>query len=278
MPLFAQILFGLIILYLLLTATVYLFQRRLMYHPHQHVNTPHRDKSPELEQVTLKTNDGEQLVSYYKAPEIMETGELYPTILYLHGNTGPAGDAAHKLIAAANAGYGVLLLEYRGYGPNQGRPTEKGLIADAEAAVHFIHMKQGKQARVVYYGMSMGTGVANGLAERRQPSAMILECGFTSMTDAAKVHYPMLPIRFMIKDTFNSIKRISSLKAPLLVLHGEKDKTVPVEQGKAMFKAAPVKDKTLRLYPEGGHTNLHDFGAADDIVEWLNALYRPKKS
>lgn len=270
MLLFMQIIFGLIVLYLLLTAAVYVFQRKMMYNPHRHVNTPHRDLSPRLDEVTLQTNDGLKLVSYYKAPKTTETGESYPTILYLHGNTGPASDAAHKLIPIVEAGYGVLLLEYRGYGPNPGYPSEKGLIADAEAGLHFIHMKQGKQAKVYYYGMSMGTGVANGLAERRPPAGLIQECGFTSMTNAAKVHYPMFPVRFLVKDSFDSERRIASLQAPLLVLHGEKDRTVPVEQGKKIFETAGAKDKTLKLYPEGAHTNLYDFGASDDIVKWLN--------
>ena len=191
----------------------------------------------------------------------------------MHGNTGPAGDAAHKLIPIVDAGYGVLLLEYRGFGPNPGKPTEKGLIADAEAGLHFIHLKQGKKAKVIYYGMSMGTGVANGLAEKRPPAGLILECGFTSMTDAARYHYFMFPVKYMIKDTFESKRRIQTLQAPLLVLHGQKDGSVPVEQGKEMFETAPVQDKTLKLYPDAAHVNLYDFGSSDDIVKWLNARY-----
>lgn len=262
---------GLIVSYLVLTAFVYVFQRKLMYNPHHHVNTPHRDMSPRLETVGLKTADGLELVSYYKAPRKTPAGELYPTVLYMHGNTGPAGDAAHKLIPIVEAGYGVLLLEYRGYGPNPGSPSEKGMIADAEAGLHFIHLRQGREAKVYYYGMSIGTGVANGLAEKRPPAGMIQECGFTSMIDAAKVHYPMFPIRYILKDTYDSLRRMEKLESPLLVLHGEKDRTVPVEQGKRIFETAKMPDKTLKLYPDGAHTNLYDFGASDDVVKWLDA-------
>lgn len=274
MPILMQIIIGLVLLYVLACAAIFVFQRKLMYHPQFHVNTPHRHKTPELETVKLQTKDGLELVSYYKAPKTKPDGEPYPTILYLHGNTGPAGDAAHKLIPIVDAGYGVLLLEYRGFGPNPGKPTETGLIADAEAGLNFIHSKQGKSAKVVYYGMSMGTGVANGLAERHRPAGLILECGFTSMTDAASHHYFMFPVRFMIKDTFDSKRRIQSLQSPLLVLHGEKDGTVPVDQGKEMFETAPVQDKTLRLYPDASHVNLYDFGASDEIVNWLNDRFQ----
>lgn len=278
MPLYIQIILGLTGIYLLLTATIYVFQRRLMYNPNMHVNTPHRDKSPELEKVTIQTKDGLKLISYYKAPKTTEDGELYPTVLYMHGNTGPATDAAHKLIPVAEAGYGILLLEYRGYGSNAGKPTEKGLIADAEAALHHIHLKQGKQAKVIYYGMSMGTGVANGLAEIRPPAGLIQECGFTSMADAAQIHYPIFPVKHLVKDSFDSEKRISSLNSPLLVLHGEKDRTVPVEQGKKIFETASSTDKTLKLYPQAGHVNLYDFGASEDIVSWLNERFVSKRT
>jgi len=277
MPLFLQIIFGLIGLYLLITAVVYVFQRRLMYNPDMHVNTPHRDKTPQLEKVFLKTNDGLELVSYYKEPKKTKKGTLYPTVLYMHGNTGPAEDAAHKLIPIVDAGYGVLLLEYRGYGGNPGKPTEKGLIADAEAALHFIHMKQGKNAKIFYYGMSLGTGVANGLAERRAPAGLIQECGFTSMTEAAKVHYPLFPVKYIIKDTFASQRRIANLQSPILILHGEKDRTVPIEQGKTMFETAATSDKTLKIYPEGAHINLYDFGASDDVVKWLETHWQTEE-
>ena len=277
MLLLLKIFFVLFLLYCSAVIGVYAFQRRLMYHPHQHVNTPHRDKSPDLEKVTLTTSDGLTLESYYKAPRVSESGKVYPTVLYFHGNTGPAGDAAHKLIPVADAGYGVLLTEYRGYGPNAGNPSEQGLITDAQAALEFVRSKQGGDAPVVYYGMSMGTGVAHGLAERHSPAGLILECGFTSMTDAAKIHYPWFPVRYLIKDTFDSKRRIASLTAPVLFLHGQMDGTVPVEQGKAMYETAPVQDKTLKLYPEGRHTNLYDFGASDDVVQWLNDRFPIEK-
>ena len=268
-----QMILGLILLYALAILGVYLLQRKLMYNPFVHVNTPHRDQSPDLEKITLQTNDGLKLFSYYRAPQKKANGDLYPTILYLHGNTGPAQDAAHKLIPIAQAGYGILLLEYRGFGENEGSPSEKGLIADAEAGLHFIHLRQGKNAKVIYYGMSMGTGVANGLAEKRPPAGLILECGFTSMTDAARHHYFMFPVKYMIKDTFDSRRRIANLQVPLLVLHGKNDKTVPVEQGKEIFETAKVQDKTLKLYAQGGHINLYDFGASEDIVKWLNERF-----
>lgn len=274
MPLILKFLSGLFLLWLAAAMVLFFFQRKLMYNPNTPVRTPHRFERPDLETVVFKTGDGIDLTSFFSAPKAGANGEPLPTVLYLHGNTGTAGDAAHKLIPIVNAGYGVLLLEYRGFGGNKGEPDEKGLIADALAGVRYIRDRLGENARVVYYGMSMGTGVANGLAAVLSPDALVLECGFTSMTDAAQIHYPLFPLRLMIKDSFKSKKRIASLTAPVLFLHGEKDSTVPVEQGKEMFDAAPVSDKTLKLYPDGHHVDLYDFGASDDVVSWLDKRFK----
>lgn len=274
MPLILKFLSGLFLLWLTAAVALFLFQRKLMYNPNTPVRTPHRFERPDLEKVVVKTDGGPELTSFFAAPKKDKDGDLLPTVLYLHGNTGTAGDAAHKLIPIVNAGYGVLLLEYRGFGGNGGKPDERGLIADALAGARYIRDRLGENARVVYYGMSMGTGVANGLAAVLPPDALVLECGFTSMTDAAQVHYPLFPLRLMIKDSFDSKRRIASLTAPVLFLHGEKDSTVPVEQGRAMFDAAPVSDKTLKLYPDGHHVDLYDFGASDDVVSWLDGHFK----
>ena len=274
MPLILKFLSGLFLLWLAAAMVLFFFQRKLMYNPNTPVRTPHRFERPDLETVVFKTGDGIDLTSFFSAPKAGANGEPLPTVLYLHGNTGTAGDAAHKLIPIVNAGYGALLLEYRGFGGNKGKPDEKGLIADALAGVRYIRDRLGENARVVYYGMSMGTGVANGLAAVLSPDALVLECGFTSMTDAAQIHYPLFPLRLMITDSFKSKKRIASLTAPVLFLHGEKDSTVPVEQGKEMFDAAPVSDKTLKLYPDGHHVDLYDFGASDDVVSWLDKRFK----
>ncbi|MGN0903870.1 MAG: alpha/beta hydrolase [Alphaproteobacteria bacterium] len=269
MPFAIRLLLIFAAVYGLLLIGMFLFQRRLMYIPHKRLVSPHMDQSPVLEKVTLRTADGLSLKSWYAAPGKTKDGRLFPTILYLHGNTGIAADAAHKLIPMADAGFGIMLVEYRGYDGNPGKPTEVGLILDADAALHFIREKQGNNARVIYYGMSMGTGVANGLAVKVPPAAFIQEAGFTSFLDAGRQWYWFLPLSFLMKDTFQSRERIRSLKAPLLILHGEKDRTVHVSQAREMFKAAGTYDKEIKLYPEGRHTNLYDFGASDDILEWL---------
>lgn len=263
----------LIFVYVLIVSAAYIFQRKLIYFPHPYIGHEILRKLPSLEKITLETSDGLKLFSYYKAPKMNDKGRTFPTILFMHGNADTAENAIYRLAPMMNAGYGVLALEYRGYSGNEGKPTEKGLIRDAEAAVDFIRQRQGEDASVIYYGMSLGTGVANGLAVKIPPVAMIQECGFSSLVDTARYHYGFLPVNLLIKDKYLSKKRIKSLKAPLFILHGEKDGVIPVKQGISIFEAACSTDKQIKLYPEGHHHDLYNYGAAVDILNWLDQKF-----
>ncbi|HBO58326.1 MAG TPA: hypothetical protein DD624_00220 [Alphaproteobacteria bacterium] len=262
-----KIVLGAAVLYGFALLWVAVNQRKLMYHPETRLYTPHQNEAFAHEIVELHTADGLTLKAAYKAPE---NGK--PTVIYFHGNTGIVADAMHKLVPLVNAGYGVLMPEYRGFGGNAGAPSEQGLIQDAEAALRFVREKT-PDSPVVYYGMSMGTGVANALAEKFPPAALVQECGFTSMTAAAQHRYWFLPVKLLIKDTYNSQKRIASLTAPLLILHGAKDKTVPVSHAYKILQAAKSSSKTIKIYPDGHHIDLHDFGAGGDVLNWLNGLF-----
>ena len=173
------------------------------------------------------------------------------------------------MIPFAKAGFGVFMTEYRGYGGNEGAPSEKGLIADAVASRDFLVKTLGQNAPLVYHGMSMGTGVANGLAELFPPAALIQEAGFTTFCDAGKEQYPYLPVALLMKDRFDTLSRIRKLTAPLLVLHGQLDATVPVKQAEKVFDAAKSADKKIIVYPQGHHVDLYDFGASTDAAAWL---------
>ena len=244
----------------------FIFQRNFAFHPGTRQITPRVNETYPALPVTVKTSDGLSLRALYKAPE---NGK--PTVIYFHGNTGIIEDAMYKTKKIAEAGYGVFLAEYRGYGGNTGKPTEKGLTRDALAAADFVRA-QGTET-IVYYGMSMGTGVANALAEIRPPAALIQECGFTSMAAAGQSRYPFLPVGMLMKDRFDNEKRMKKLSVPVLFLHGEKDATVPVGQMHRNSRIVASKDVTVRLYPDGHHIDLHEYGAADDVLRWLNERF-----
>ncbi|MCQ2966519.1 MAG: alpha/beta hydrolase [Alphaproteobacteria bacterium] len=262
---------SLVCLYIFVILFFWIFQNKFMFCPKTRLITGHQDELFDYQEVSLRTGDKLNLQAYYHAPEDNEK----PVIIFFHGNTGTAFDSMHKMIPLVNAGYGILMPEYRGYGKNKGEPSEQGFLLDGMAAVSFVRDQMGEKAKIIYFGHSMGTGVANMLAEEIPPAGLILEGGFTSMTDAAKSAYPFLPIKLFIKNKFNSIKMISKLTAPLLILHGEQDKTIPFAQALEMQNAAiHSTNKTLKSYPTGHHNDLYDLNYGNDIVAWLKETYK----
>jgi uncharacterized protein len=168
----------------------------------------------------------------------------------------------------ANADLGVLMPGYRGYGGNGGRPTEAGLYADAAAAMDFL-AKEGIAAdRIVLYGESLGTGVATHLASRHQVGALVLEAPYTSITAMAMSQFFFMPVSLMLQDRFDSLSRIAQVKAPILIMQGERDRVVPPELGRELFAAAP-EPKELWSAPEGGHEDLYSYGAPATVLDFI---------
>lgn len=161
-----------------------------------------------------------------------------PVILYLHGNGGHAGHREPALRPFAAAGYGVVLAEYRGYGANPGLPTESGLIADARAQADWASARW-PGAPLVIWGESVGTGVAVALASERQVAGVLLDAPFTSVRQLAADAFRWAPVGLLLRHPFDSLTRLPGVRAPVFVLHGERDGIVPVAHGRQMLAAAP---------------------------------------
>ena len=197
-------------------------------------------------------------------------------MLFCHGNGGNVGDRVAHASVLSSAGFDVLLFDYRGYGNSSGRPSEEGTYRDARAARHALLGQSGVDAsRILYLGESLGGAVALSLALESPPRGLLLQSTFTSVRDVAQAHYPFIP-RFAVPDAYPSLRRIADLKAPLLVLHGEDDETVPLAHGRALFEAAKVS-KEMRSFPGQGHNDIvvlagEDY--ADACVSWVERLDR----
>jgi hypothetical protein len=194
-----------------------------------------------------------------------------PVIVYFHGNGGHIGYRAERLLRFAREGYGVLMAEYRGYGGNPGIPSEAGFYADGRAALAFLDREGVATNRLVLYGESLGSGVAVELATQHKIGALILEAPFTSVAEVAQCHFRYVPASRMIIDRFDSLSRIGRLEAPLLVLHGERDRVVPVRFGRALLDAAP-EPREGWFAPEGGHEDLARYGSLDVVVAFVERL------
>lgn len=225
-------------LYGSLVGALYLFQRDLLFLPDTSRPSLSRATVPGLVEVELQTAD-RLMLRAWSVPA--KAGR--PTLLYVHGNGGNIGHRAERAGLLAAPGNGVLLVEYRGYGGNPGRPSEEGFHADAEAGLAFLVGNGVAPSQTILYGESLGSAVAVRLAAesaaRGSPVAgLILESPFTSIAEVAQHHYPYVPARHLVKDRFDAASRIEMVKAPLFVMHGEQDRVVPFRFGRALYEAA----------------------------------------
>jgi len=186
------------------------------------------------------------------------------TWLWFHGNAGNISDRLENLrLLHDELGVNVFIFDYRGYGRSEGSPSEQGTYRDAEAALAYALSRPDVDAeRIVYFGRSLGSAVAVELATRRPPFALILESPFTSMADLARQHYRFLPATGLIRTKYDSLSKIGSVRAPLLVLHGDQDDIVPFEAGKRLFEAAsePKRFYTIR---GAGHNDTYVAGGRE---------------
>ena len=231
------------------------FQRSLTYFPDRTRPTPADSGVPELSPVTLETEDGLSLLAWHAPPRVSGA----PSLAYFHGNAGHIGMRGFKVRAYLNAGLGVLLTTYRGYSGNPGRPTEDGLYADGRAARAFLRTHGAGDDCQILYGESLGTGVAVHLAREAAPGALVLEAPFSSVVDIARGRFPLLPVRPLIVDRFDSTAKIGKVAAPILIVHGERDRTIPVRLARKLFKRAREPKEGVFI-PEADHADLVDFG------------------
>ncbi len=253
----------------------WLFQRSLIYFPLAGELPPVEAVLPSSEAVTFVTDDGLSLHGWFVPPlPRPRGGQAAYAVLVFNGNAGNREMRVPLAEALADAGMAVLLFDYRGYGGNPGRPSERGLVADARAAVEYLARRQDVDpTRIVYFGESLGAAVAVALADERPPAALILRSPFTSLVDMAGVHYPFLPAGLLLKDRFSSIEKVGRLTSPLLVIVGENDSVVPVEQSRRLYETATATARFVQI--DGADHNdyvlLAGEGFIDAILKFLKA-------
>jgi len=230
---FIIILLFFLLSYFFIVILVYTFQRNLLYHPSEN-NYYGDDLLVSVERVKIKTQDNIELLSWYHNKDINN----YKTILFFHGNAGSLENRIHKINHFKNMNVNFLLVAWRGFSGNKGQPTEEGLYEDARSAVSWLKSKGVLEKNIVLYGESLGTGVATEIAQDNNFAGIILESPFTSMIEAGKNVYPYLPVKLLLKDKYESYKKIKKIKIPILIMHGEVDNIVPFYMGKKMYELA----------------------------------------
>ena len=194
-----------------------------------------------------------------------------PIVLLCHGNGGNMSHRLEKLKLLRQAGAGVMMFDYRGYGRSEGYSTEENTYADAEAAYAWLRAKGLAAKDIVLYGESLGAAVAIELATRHPEAAgLVVDSGFTSTTAIGKKIFPHLPVSWLVRYQYDNLSKIPKVKGPVLVLHSPQDDIVPYEMGRALFAAAPQPKTFAELH--GSH-NDGFFKSAPQYVDALKAYF-----
>ena len=252
---------GLLLAYLTFAGALYFNQRSMIYpapRPSAAVPDGYR-------RITLKTSDGLALTALYRPPEGRKR-----VLVFFHGNGDGWEGAAQANRLLSDAGYGVLLAEYRGYGTNPGQPGEAGFYADGRAALAWLGATGVGPEQIVLIGNSIGSGTAVQLATEMHPAGLILVSGFTSLPDVVATKLPWLPGRWLVRDTYDNRAKLGRVTAPVLLLHGAADQLVPVAQARFLHAANPRA--RLVVVPGFGHELAYQPAAQQIELDWLAQL------
>jgi len=246
---------SIILVYFVTILFIYFYQRSLLYHPSENNYLNEKIKFS-YEEIFIETDENIKLKSWFIEKDLKK----FKTILLFHGNAGNLFNRVYKLNELNKLDLNILIISWRGFSGNEGKPTERNLYHDAEEAVKWLNSRGVNNKNIVLYGESLGTGVATELGKRNIFGGIILESPFTSIAKAAKIYYPYFPINLLLKDRYDSIEKIQSITTPILIMHGKKDNIVPQKMGLELFKKA--NEPKFNYFPEND----------DHMMEYNNEL------
>ena len=254
---------GLAGIYVIFLVGLVVFQRQLMYFPSGPLGAATAFGLTETQTLRLETKRGPTIVAWFHPPAHGKS-----IFLYFHGNGGTLGTRADLLKRLAADGSGFMAVDYEGYGGSTGTPSEVALLDDGDTAYAELRARGYPADRIVALGESLGTGVAVAVAATHPVKALILDAAYSATVDVAASQYWVFPVRLLMIDTFKSIDRIKSVKAPKLFLHGTEDPIIPIAFGRKLFDAAS-EPKTFLGYDDRGHMVMWVPGVIDTMKAWL---------
>lgn len=253
----------LLVLLLVVVLALWAGQRRLIYLPDGSPPGPVEEVLPGGREVPLTTADGLELTAWYLPargePPEEQAGDDHATeaptaVLVAPGNAAHREARAPLAEAIAERGLAVLLLDYRGYGGNPGTPDSVGVVADARAGLAALEELGHPQERTLYFGESIGTGVAAALAAEEPPAGLVLRSPFPRLQDLAKHHYRWLPVGLLLRERLEVTPHLESLEVPVTVIYGDADEIVPPAMSAEVATAAPTLHEEV-VIPGAGHND-----------------------
>jgi fermentation-respiration switch protein FrsA (DUF1100 family) len=253
-----------------LMAFLWTIQRRLIYLPSAAVPPSAAEVIDGAKDVRLHTSDGLTLGGWLVPAQTPRSGI---TVLVTPGNAADRSARAPLARALAARGFAVLLFDYRGYGGNAGSPSEQGLADDARAARAYLVGEAGVAPdRLLYFGESLGAAVAVGLAAEHPPAGLVLRSPFVDLAAVARVHYPYLPARFLLRDRYPVAEQLRSVKVPTAVVYGTRDSVIPPVQSIAVAEAAAGPVRVVRI--DGADHNDPALTHGPAVVDAIAAVTR----
>ena len=257
-----KIIYAVIIIYFLLLALLFVFQRNMMYYPSA-LTEFQKSNSGSFNQILIEASDGLIIKSWIAYGEADKK-----TFVFFHGNAGNAADRFPMLKPLEDAGHTVVLAEYRGFGDNPGYPNETDIISDAEKLLDFLTGTGISENDIILMGRSLGTGIATNLATKYNVSALALISPYSSFPDVGANAYPIFPVRLLMRDQFDSKSIIDRVSSPIIMFHGDSDSIIPIRFGEDLFDAAN-EPKTFRTLTNYGHNNLDMNKINSDILNFI---------
>jgi fermentation-respiration switch protein FrsA (DUF1100 family) len=240
-------------------------ERQLIYFPTRYpdglwdLDAVTRNSGASLEDCFFDTEDGVRLHAWWCRPAHAEGVTADMVLLWFHGNAGNLSHRADLVLRLARTPVQVFIVDYRGYGRSEGRPSEHGLYADADAAWRYlVHDRGVAPQRIVLFGDSLGAAVAVDLATRVEAAGLIVQSAFTSVPDMAARHYPFVP-KALIRTRMDSLAKIADVAEPKLFIHSPSDEIVPYELGRRLYEAAPGPKRFLDV-PGATHNDTDAVG------------------
>lgn len=250
----------LLLIYLVFCGLAWMCQRQLTYRSSHDVQPPSYYGLLDTGVARLTTADGIEIEAWTHAAQ-----PGHRTVVFYHGNAGSLANRVPLLRTLVDHGFGFVAIDYRGFGNSDGGPSEQGFYADGRAAMRFATEAMNVPvSNVVIMGESIGTGVAVQMALENEASALFLQSPYTSLPDvAAGGPFFWLPVRLLMEDRFDTLSKIGNVRMPVMVIHGNRDSTIPVAHGHLVFEAAREPKAALFL-PEVGH---NDFDVRDVVIQ-----------
>ncbi|MDC0477057.1 alpha/beta hydrolase [Pelagibacteraceae bacterium] len=255
-----------ILAYFVIILFVYFYQRSLLYHPSEN-NYLNNEITFNYEEIFIETEKNIKLKSWFIKKDLNK----FKTILIFHGNAGNLFNRVYKLNELNKLDVNILLISWRGFSGNKGKPTEKNLYHDGEKAVTWLNNRGAISKNIILYGESLGTGVATELGTSNAFGGIILESPFTSIADTAKIYYPYLPVNIILKDRYDSIGKIKNITTPILIMHGKKDNIVPQKMGLKLYEKA--NQPKFNYFPENDdHMMEYNDNLLNSIKLFINKI------